>query len=686
VKSEKAKAVAGVFALLVFSASAETLTSGRLQIGFADAEHGFGVVAVENRREGAPETSAVSPRSATFWTLRFRAGAADVASEVVIDNRSSCRDRRIERQSDGGALFIWEGLDLGAENGVVNVRARVAFPETGESAWTLEVQNASARYGLFETSYPEIASAIPEGSDLLLPRMDLGARFIRNAKLDKDRVFACMGYYPMMIAAFRGTDGLYFAAHDSQARIKRMRLSKDRSFAFVTPNENGGLPGRAAEGPRYAVTIAAIEGDWWAAAKRYRRWALTAPWTAKGPIVSRADYPRQMAEIPLWINTHAYPAEVSNTMARAAEVFPGITVGLHWHLWQHSGHDVNYPEYFPEQPGTRETLAFCHRIGTEPMPYTNGRLWSTNLVSYALVRPHAITNPDGGPIVERYGTLTPPMSPICPWTEVWDSTLNDFAGRILNLGARSLFLDQIGAASGAPCYCRNHGHPLGGGTWYFDAYQALLAKTHAAYSAKGAFLTTEGSGEQWMNVIDGYLTVTQRGIDDVPFFHAVYSGYTTYFCSPENNHDDLDSFWAAQARELVWGQSLGWYHPEILGDDAKCELLRKLVAFRQKNLDCLAYGSMEDCVRFAGTLSGQQVKWLGRKAFYLWTVKDAPLSPSIEGTLPAVEGIVWKSAKTGRLAAILANLSGREQQVSFGFGGNVSRNLAPRELVRIDEQ
>ena len=646
---------------------ADCLTSDALRLDFAPAEQGFGV-------------GVACPHADSFWTLRFRAGAANADSEIVLNNRSSCRVRRMERTPDGGAVFIWKGLDLGDEKSAVNVRARITFPTLGESAWTLEVQNTSTRYGLFETSYPEIASAIPEGCDLLLPRKDLGARFIRNAKLDKDHVFGCMGYSPMMMAAFRGASGLYFAAHDSQARIKHMKLGKDRSFAFVTPIENGGLPGRAAEGPRYAVTIAALEGDWWAAAKRYRAWALTAPWTAKGPIATRADYPRRLAEIPLWINTHTLPAAASNTLARAAEIFPGVPVGLHWHLWQHSGHDVNYPEYFPEQPGTREVLAACRAFGAEPMPYTNGRLWSTNLVGYALARPFAIRKADGEPIVERYGTLTPPMSPICPATAMWDGILNGFAARILDLGAGSIFLDQIGACPGIPCYCADHGHPLGGGTWYYDGYQTLLAKTHAAYAAKGAFITTEGSGEQWMNVIDGYLNVTQRGTDDVPFFHAVYSGYTTYFCSPENDRDDPDSFWAAQAREVVWGQSLGWYHPAILDDAEKCAFIRRLVDFRQRNLDYLAYGTMEDGIRFLDAVPEQKVEWLGRKAFYLWTVKDAPLSPTIRGTLPAVVGIVWKSAK-GNLAAFLANLSNREQTVRFAFAGSEQRRtLAPREL------
>ena len=670
---------------------AEVLENKSLRFTFAEAERGFGVESVENRM-GGKDVRFVFPEgtdASDFWELKFRKGFANRASEVKVSNRSACRAKRMERHPDGGATFVWEGLDLGDEKAAATVRAHVAFAADGTSEWTLEVRNTGRAYGLFETRYPIFPHVVKSGeADALLPRPDLGAKLVRKYVWGgRPARYGCMGYAPMMSAFFKEDRGLYFAAHDSQARIKSLGLSKTCDFSFTTPVENAGIPGKAAEGPRYAVTVAALEGDWWSAAKQYRSWALTTPWTAKGPIASRTDYPRRMAEIPLWLNTHAYPDEVSNTMTRAHQLFPSHEVGLHWHLWQHSGHDVNYPEYFPEQLGTRECLAYCRSIGAEAMPYTNGRLWSTNLVSFALVSGWAVTGDCGRPYVERYGTLTPPMSPMCPYTAAWDSTLNDFAVRVLDLGAGSLFLDQIGACSGSACFAAGHGHPIGGGTWYFDGYQALLAKTHAAYAAKGAFLTTEGSGEQWMNVIDGYLQVTQRQPNDVPFFHAVYSGYTTYFCSPENHLDDLDSFWAAQARELAWGQSLGWYHPLVLDDAAKCALLRRLTEFRQANLDCLAYGTMEDGVRFLDAVPQQKVTWLGRKAFYLWKVKDAPLSPTIEGALPSVVGYVWRSSKAGGLAVILANLSAEERVVSFNFAGKEKRvTLSPRDLRRLDEE
>lgn len=666
--------------------NAATLEKAGLRLTFAEAVDGFSITKIENTQTTAATRFVTVADGATFWSLAFWP-QGDAARAVRLTNHSACRARRMEPRADGGAVFVWEGLDLPNAAGAVTVRATVAWTTDGASRWTLDVQNQSPVYGLAETQYPILRHVSQSGTaDVLLPRPDLGARLIRKrAWGTRPAAFGCMGYYPMMTAFLQDGAGLYIAAHDSQARIKTLSVSEQHDVMFTTPVEHAGRPGQAAEGPRYAVTIAPFTGDWWQAAARYRAWALTTKWTAKGPIVTRTDYPKRLAEIPLWLNIHGGPAEVSNVMTRVRALFPTVDAGIHWHLWQHSPHDVNYPEYFPAQPGTEACLAYCRSIGQEAMPYTNGRLWSVPLMSYPYVKPHGIVRPDGQPKVEKYGPVTPPLSPMCPWTDAWDETLNDFAGRILDLGAGSLFLDQIGACAGSACYATHHGHPVGGGSWYFEGYQKILAKTHARYAATNAFLTTEGSGEQWMNVVDGYLTVTQRQPDDVPFFHAVYSGYTTYFCSPENHEDDDRSFRAAQTRELLWGQALGWYHPLVLDAPTKCAIIRTLVNFRQAHKDCFAYGTLLGEVAFAEPVPDLAITWLGRKPFWAWKLPDYPLSATLHGTVPSLCGYVWKSATTGKEIAFLANLADAPTTVRYTWKG-ISRTatLAGGALVAVD--
>jgi len=658
------------------SLQAEKIGNGIVEFEFADADKGFAIEEVKNCLTDSEYADADDKGS--FWELDFGKVGGKLTSAA------KCRDRKMTRNSDGGATFIWEGLDLADEKGVVTVKATVAFAADGTSRWSLDVDNRSAVNALCHTRFPMFSHVSrSKEADVLLPRTDTGAMLIKNRDWNgTDKRFGCMGYCPMMVAFLKDGGGLYFAAHDSSARIKTLDVSKEHNVSFSTPIENAGVVGKAAEGPRYEVTVAAFSGDWWEAASLYRKWALTTPWTAKGPIVKRSDYPRRLAEIPIWLNTHAFPDEVSNTMTRARAVFPKTDTGIHWHVWQHSKHDINYPEYFPEQDGAADCFAYCNSIGAEAMPYTNGRLWSTNLVSYPYVLPYVMKKADGSPYVEQYGKITPPMSPMCPYTPQWDMTLNDFSRRVLGLGAKSLFLDQIGACSGQACYDPRHGHTIGGGSWYYEAYQRILKKTHEMYFSNGAFLTTEGSGEEWMNVIDGYLCVTTRQPNDVPFFHAVYNGYTTYFCSPENQDDDIVSFRAAQTRELLWGQALGWYHPLIMDHADKCELLNRLAAFRQQNLDFLAYGFLLGEVKFLDTVPSVKLSWLGRKPFWAWKYENYPLSKTIEGTMPGLIGYHWKSGVDGSECAYIANLTEGDQTARFVFADKERQlTLKPGEIA-----
>ena len=686
-KSHAALFVA-VLALVSACRAGVVLESGSMRFVFDGEAGGYGLICAENTSVEGSTFGNGKGHEANLWSLEFWPDGCGSKNKVLIDNRTACVRREMIRHSDGGATFVWKGIDLPGANGAVEVRAHVRFADEGDSRWSLEVHNQSPAHALAYVDYPILRHATSSGKgNVLRPRHDTGARLVRNPEWGgSDLVFGCMAYYPMMMAFFTNGAGLYIGVHDSESRIKSLHFDREHNFKVRAPVENAGLAGMAAPGVRFETTIAAIGNDWWEAVRKYRQWAITTKWASKGRILDRSDYPRRIAEIPLWFNIHGGPDSVSNVLVRAKSVFPDISSGVHWHAWQHSQHDVNYPEYFPEQPGTRECLAFLQSIGQEAMPYANGRLWSTNLLSFVLARQYAITDANGHPVYERYSSITSHMSPVCPYTAFWDGVLNDFSGRILNeLGASSLFLDQIGAVAGRPCHNPSHGHPPGGGTWYFEGYQRLLAKTHAAYSDKDAFLTMEGSGEQWMNVVDGCLTVTLRKPDDVPFLHAVYSGYTTYFGSPENIDDDIASFRALQTRELMWGQALGWFHPDIMDRAEKCSLLNRLIAFRQANLDCLAYGDMLDEVRFRDARPCVKVRWLGRKPFPLWAVKDAPLSPTIEGDMPGVLGYVWRSGVTGRRAAILANIGMEDYHARFRAADrDVDMTIRAGELTRVE--
>ena len=389
-----------------------------------------------------------------------------------------------------------------------------------------------------------------------------------------------------------------------------------------------------------------------------------------------------MCETPLWINIHGDSSVASNVLAKARERFPDFNTGLHWHRWNLWGHDSHYPEYFPTVSNVAETVSFLNGIGEKPMIYTNGRLWDAEIPSWQGAQPYATMRANGQLYIERYANKRQ-QGVMCPSTACWQDTMAALADRITGeLAAPGMFMDQIGAAGPRPCWNPAHGHALGGGTYWFDGYQRLLAKAHAITSSRGAFLTTEGTGETWMNNVDGYLCVTYLKADDVPFYPAVYSGYTTYFCSPQSGRDAPASFWALQARQVLWGVAPGWFDPAMVLSDnpviaEKRGMIERLCRFRQAHLGCFAYGELLDELRPAGKLGTVRVIWNGR-----WS-KNAQ-AQDVE--MPAVIGSVWRDAD-GRTVLFAVNLPDIPQTVAVGNRGFEGRTLelAAREIKAVKE-
>ena len=622
-----------------------------------------------------------------LWTAEFSDGTNRAArAQVAARDAASCT----RAETDTQITLVWRDIPIRGERGVLDATVTIKKRPDGSQAWNLSFANRSPRWTLMTTAFPRLNRVTPDGAgDVLLPSNDHGAQIFRK-RTAQPRPFrrAYLGYYPMIAGFFLGTDGLYFVPEDPEARIKTIVVDGEQNARYETTVENAGVPGKAAEGPRYPVVLAPLKGDWWSLARRYRAYALKQKWAARGPIKDIPDYPRRLCEIPLWINIHGYPDVASNVLTRAKAIFPGFTTGLHWHLWQHSGHDVNYPEYFPAQPGTKECIAYCQSIGEEPMPYVNGRLWSASTCGFLMAEPYAVLRQDGTRYVEKYGRLTAPLAVMCPTCAPWQRVVQTFTGRILDeLDSKSIFIDQIGAAPGIPCYDPAHGHPLGGGKWWREGYEKMMAPIRRAWNAKGAFVTTEGSGEMCLDMVDGYLQVVVRDPKDVPFHNAVYSGYTTYFCSPENNDDAPAAFRALQTRELLWGNALGWFLPDLLDKPDKCAILNQLCAFRQQNLDALAYGNLLDELRFAGPVGKTTYEWLGRRPHHSLYDPAYKLPPSKFATMADVRGNWWRTAD-GKVVLLAANLTDREQKVTYrvyGTDKTATLVLAPHGLVRISE-
>lgn len=706
-RSAVMKSVAAVtVSMAVGLAAAETLDTGSLRVEFGPAEAGYGVRSVVNlmaggvrfvNPDGKPterwrveEFQGCANRfrfcpdagrgAADFWELelRDRSAPADRQRAVFVDNLSGCRACSCRKTPDGLA-FAWKGVAL--PEGEMDVFANVGAAADGSTRWTIDVSMDSEKYEVFNTRYPMLRHVTKsEESDFLIPHSDVGARLFRKSAYGTGgAAFGVLAYVPMMTAFIVGDAGLYVGAHDAFVNTKTLVLTSEHDVAFSSPSPRGD----------FAVTVAPFKGDWWQAARIYRKWALTAPWCRKGRILDRSDYPRRMCEIPLWFNFHGDAVAASNALTEAKQKFPGVATGLHWHRWQAVPWEIgHYPEYFPEDTGVKACLDYCRSIGQEPMLYTLPRLYSKSLLSFHFASPYALLDEKGDHAVEQYGDRKgnpPELVPMCPAVKAWQDCIVDYSKRILDLGGRSIFQDQVASCPAKACYAGNHGHPAGGGNWFYRGVHDICSRVHDAYAARGALTTAEGSSDAFIDVVDGLLTVSPRTTDDLPFWHAVYGGYTTYFGTPENHDDDDDTFWALQTREMLWGQVMGWYHTLLMKRPSKVGMVNALIAFRQANLDCLAYGELLGEVRFEGEVPEIRLEMLGRMNFADWANPKAERSKTTYGSMPSMIGYAYRSGTTGKTTLLIANLLSDARKVSLSWDG-VRRelSLSARELKRID--
>ena len=657
--------IAGLaIAVCALHASAVTLENPAIQIRFADAAHGFAIDGIVNNKAGGARFAGggADTGHANFWSVEFRRRTAAGATEMIrVNNLSPCAAKRVV-DGGNGKVFVWEGLDLPGEKGVADVRARVEI--AGAAAeWTLSIENRSASWVPFEAWYPVLPKVLRPGvDDVLIPTMNLGAKFVPRcdpAKL-RLRAFGSPAWFPMVTAIQQGRAGLYVAAHDGEMRIKSLIYLPDGTLQFQTPLADAGVPGRDARGPGFKVVTQCYDGDWWDAARIYRAWALNQKWAAKGPIAKRTDYPKALAETAVWGRSVAADGTF-HKFFRAA--FPDMKIGLRWYCWENERFDTCYPDLTP-RPKIKELFRDACERGILVMPYVNGRLWDRALPSFRSVEADACHDSDGNVCSEKYDAE---FAVMCPTAPRWQKKLFDVGVEVVDgLGANAIYYDQVNCAQWRTCHSRDHSHPAGGGAWWADGYREAFTPIKEKFAAAGVPVTSEGPCEAWMDLIDGALIVGRAPeATDVPFYPAVYSGYTTYFCIEQEADDSPEAIFACQVRYALWGCTTGtWndhrlFHPDPANRPlaAQADVIRRIARLRASSLDYLAYGHLEDEFRPLDPPPAV--------AYTHHPTRGTKKTPLNMVEYPAVLGAVWRDVDGTRRATFVANVSGSPQDVRF---------------------
>jgi len=536
------------------------------------------------------------------------------------------------------ATFTWRGLALGAEAASVDVVVEVELPqESGIAAWRIHVSNASSGWGLRAVEFPKVTGMLEAGN------YDLAGAFGHtetwgalyrgfSGRLEKRYPDGWHGMSTQFICATRQSSSIYFAAHDPRAWFKEFVVEPGNECFIRTYAENIGVAGSGYQAP-YPAMLGVYQGDWLSGCKIYRKFAAAAPWTAKGKLAAgEVTLPAGRA-IGLWLREWTwtkdsvgdYPSMLKQV--KDAQDYFGVPLGFHWYNWQVADFDTHYPHFFPPKAGVAKLARGMVDLGLVVMPYINGRIADQNNPDFAGLVKDAAKAADGNIYTELYDNEVK-QAVMCPSTRFWQDTVTANVRQLVTgLGVNAVYIDQIAAAPPCLCFDPTHGHPLGGGSWWVDAYRQMLGQVRgfARGDGRSVLITSENTAEPYIDGLDANLVVTEHSKCSIPILPAVYSGYTMYFGSAEAALGLSNEQWPIElGRDFLWGCQNGWFGFNLFNTEntQKKAYLRTLAQARVAGIKYLAEGELLGLIDDGSRSDYQDVPWLQGS---IWKGEDGTL-------------------------------------------------------------
>ncbi|HBG26884.1 MAG: hypothetical protein A2Y10_11310 [Planctomycetes bacterium GWF2_41_51] len=592
------------------------------------------------------------PLKSELWQIKFEQGDN---TELISSLDLPCTSSIVENLTDGGktALLKWTNVSLRNSPNSVNIKVIVNLPkDSGIAKWNIDIENNSKIWGLAEIKFPYIAGLLEKAKyDIALPRKNIGLMYNDCS----ERLFCEYGEGWWMPAQFILADmnnaSVYMAAHDPQGWPKYFVCDPGKEFFIQMFPENIGIAGSDFISP-YPLMLGVYNGNWIEGCKIYRQFAVNnAKWTANGKLKNNKAVPELAKNVGVWLNVGDYHRATADVKEKNKSINDfqaefNSPVGVHWYRWHNNIFDHQLPHYFPAKPQVTDQIRdLAQDSNYVIMPYINARVVSYDIEDINDYMPLLCKDKYGSPYEELYGPA-PKTLVVCPYTEKWQNYIYDLTRRIVDeLGVNAIYLDQVAGAPIKLCYDKNHGHPIGGGSWWVEGYRKMLAKLRTIKDKNGnqIVVTTEFAAEPYMDMADSFLIWMLREPNDLPMLPMVYSGYTLYFGS--NCYFPEDKAWKiVQARCLLWGIQNGWMPPEYILDEknvARKDFFKKVISMRNTTKKYLVYGELINCIDSENKF---ELKWNGKNVSY-----------------PQMQAAVW--LLEDKIAVIIANYS--DEQKTF---------------------
>ena len=318
--------------------------------------------------------------------------------------------------------------------------------------------------------------------------------------------------------------------------------------------------------------------------------------------------------------------------------------------------------------GFAKGVAELKQASVYAMPYINGRLWDTRdkeaedwqFTQVAL--PAATKDEKGDPYTESYGSKETDSSSVklaamCPSTQLWQSRVTDIVLRLFNeYGVSGVYIDQIAAAQPRLCFDASHAHPLGGGHWWTKGYWQMLDSIRVAKPTE-CMLTTECNAEPYIKWFDGYVTWHWQEQNMVPAFSAVYGGAIQMFGRAYRGGPSQDLANRMKAgQQLVFGEQIGWFGPEIINRPDCGQFLRDCVELHWRLKKYFYAGQMARPPKLIGEIPRVTADWQWRGE---WLI-----------TTNAIMAGTWRLQSENKLVLLFVNVSDKSLSIRIEFDPN----------------
>ncbi|MBE5772168.1 MAG: hypothetical protein E7336_12465 [Clostridiales bacterium] len=539
-------------------------------------------------------------------------------------------------QRPGYTRFILSDPDNGRVTQISVILEAFTDEKLHRISWKTRVINRSDRWSVTSISYP---TCLARGLNTAMYNAQ-GGVVVNGFALHSTSFHAiyptgtgaptayCCLYNPMPLTQAReNLNALYIGVHDPLGSRKFINMvgAPQSNCTLVSVDYPASYQHHAGN----TVTLPGemvwqrYGGDWFDAANLYREFVHTkAQWFT--PMRGRQNSPKWIRENPMWAmtflpnenpdaNPHpttlkafypdTSPDDWYKKAIRLKEAL-GTPMAFHVYNWHWVPFNNDNPHYFPTHHNFKEGMRALKKADVKVVPYMAAYSWDAHdhrgddyrFESEAV--PATAKDLNGNIVQKSYASTEPngvlvKFARMCPTTTVWKNEIRQVIRKLYtDYGVDGIYLDVLSAAYDQ-CCDETHLHEPGHGHFWGDAYNELVHSLRIDAPEEFA-LVSESVAEVYGSSLDGFLSWCWSNPEVVPAFSRIYGGHTAIFgrLISWNTRQDDAYFRFHIASSLVYGQQLGWIHPEIVDDPVQFPFLKKMVQLRWQYHDFFAEAEM----------------------------------------------------------------------------------------------